>query len=1027
MLEKFYRDVLPEEGPYCLFTLHDKAHVWADSIAQLVTKTENRTDMLGVYFGTAGYRTTASREKTNVRALRALRIDIDAGAAKFAKDPKRNYRTRKLALAALIAFIKESGLVPTYIVSSGEGLHVYWCLDADCDPATWEQMAEGLQRRGEDCHLLIDTKCTKDTARVLRPPGSIHHEGARVTILQHTGVVWNVGTLRAMLVSDGAATDVVQLTPTRQYDMSVNEDVRIEVIHRPPVSALAVAEQCAALHHVAATGGEVPEPYWRAMLGLVKHTIEGDDLAHEWSMGHPDYDEEETQKKIEGWNAGPTTCAEFENHTDACRTCVHRGTVRSPVLLVNPPLPTPVPPPATDPAPRAAVSPAAPTPVPPLPPLANAKPWENHLPSKFEVRARLPGPGYDMVYMMPTGEQTEEGQAMAEPVPFTHTVFWMGHWADAEGDDVARVQVYKLDPSGSVSCFTLDQDVLAVKNDLIRFLGGQNIHLTNAKGAHMAIHDYARAALHLISQSGKRMQITDHLGMRILPSGELVATQGVHTIFADGHIERSMLSQKLETVAEQFQIPLPHEGVYGEWQPDVWPYIEERARRHVQFLQQYYGAPGLERFQLAIMMGLASPFMPFVTGEYQSGSVLPRGGLSVSLFSRESARGKTTAVQAAILAYGRPASLTNDGGASGSTELARVSRLSMHGSLPNIMDEMGSATAEAVASAVHMVANGAARERGSREGGLNISSPWALINLITTNTSQRDMIANVQESSDAIQRRLLEINVDGVPDHTHDLRHSFARDWAEINNQCVGAFGAIVHREICKLGLQKVTKLTMDCVEKADQMTGAKVSDRFQYRGLGALLAMHLVMKKAGFEVFNIKGVVDAFKIAHDATQDFIAQNMMPKDGLEILAKMLHELQPHTLITRDERPRVSGIEDREDVILNERIPDVVHVRHVIATGRSYLSVDAVKAWCRKYQVPETEITKRGRAEGVFKLYAGGRNSSEKYNLYKGLRQSTGTYIQCYSIDRKLLARKLGIADDGSVTVEPPVSNVVALR
>ncbi len=1025
MLEKFYADVLPQTGYFCLFNKETKQHIWAESHAELATLTRQLQDHEGIYFATASYQSAFARKQVNVRALRALRLDIDV-----AKPKGVSYPTKKVALAAVINFVKESQLVPTYIISSGKGFHLYWCLDKDCAPADWIPMAEGLQRRGVAAGLLIDSTCTIDTARILRPPGTVHHDDVRVTIAQGNGPIWNVADLRGRLVSGEAEIPVIpaDLTPTRSYDMSVNEDVRIEIVRRPPVSAIEVAGKCAALHYVASVGGDVPEPYWRAMLGLVKHTIEGEDLAHEWSMGHPQYDEDETQEKLDRWSAGPTTCAEFENHTTLCGQCPYRGQVRSPVLLVNPPLPASEPTVAAPAPASVAASPAGPAPLPPPPPVAT-RPWESHLPEGFVVKARVPGPGYQMIQMKIDDEDPDTGAPTAKPVPFASTVFWMGHWADAQGDDVARVQVYKLDPSGTTVSFTLDQDVLASRNKLVEFLGGQGIHITNNAGALMGLHDYSRAALQLISHTGKRMQITDHLGMRILPSGELAATQGAHTIFGDGRIERSMLSAKLETVADQFAIPLPNDGVYGEWKSDVWPYIEERARRYVQFLQKYYGAPGLEQFQLAIMMGLASPFMPFVTGEFQSGSVLPRGGLSVSLYSRESARGKTTAVQSAILAYGKPAALTNDGGSLGATPKARVARLSMHGSLPNIMDEMGSASPEDVADAIHMVANGAAREKADRESGLNISAPWALINLITTNTSQRDMIAVVQESSDAIQRRLLEINVDGMPDHTHDLRHSFARDWAEINNQCVGAFGAIVHREICKLGLLKVTQLTMDCVERADKMTGAKVADRFQYRGLGAMLAMHVVVKAAGFEVFPIKGVVDAFKVAHDSTQDFIAQNVMSKNPLDVLAKLLHDLQPNTLITKSELRRTPGREEPPDQMMNARMPDVVQVRHVQDIGRSYVSVDALKAWCRKHGIAEGEITKRCRAEGIFKLHAGGRNSSEKYNLFKGLRENTGTYIMCYTIDRRKLAQKLGVADEMSLTAQEPApaSNVVPLR
>jgi hypothetical protein len=1033
VLSKFYADVLPQTGYFCLFDHNTKQHIWAESHDELVHRTQRFADTPNVYFGTAGYNSTFNRKAPNVRTLRSLRLDIDAGAKKLAKHPDGAYPTQRDAIAAFVGFVTATGLKPTYLISSGEGLHVYWCLNEDLAPADWEPLGIALEALCKQHRLKVDPTTTKDTTRILRPPGTVHHDDVLVTILRDTGVIWTVDALRAKLAVAAPEPEVEIVVPEgRVYDTSINKDAIIEPTRRAPVSAIAVAGKCAALHYVARKGGNVQEPYWRAMLGLVKHTIEGEALAHEWSHAHAGsdggydgYDFDATQKKIDGWNAGPTTCAEFSNHTRLCETCEFRSpTLKSPITLVNPPVPVAAPEVAQV---TANIAPAA-APVAPLPPPPprSTRPWEGHIPDGFAVKSLSPKPGYVMVELKPGKEETAEGQPIEEPpVQFTSTVFWISHWADADEDNVARVQAYKLNPDGGTVAFTIDQNVLAIRPKLIEFLGGQGIQLTNHGRAQMSIHNFARDAVRAITHTGQRIQIGDHLGIRILPNGELAATQGMHTIFANGRIERSMVAKKLEMVANQFTIPLPGLG-HSDYGPDVWPYIEEKAKRHIAFLQKHFGGPGLERFQLAIMMGLASPFMAFATGEFQSGSVLPRGGLSVSLFSRESARGKTTAVQSAILAYGRPASLTNDGGALGATDNARVSRLAIHGTLPNIMDEMGSASSESVANAVHMVANGASRERGSREGGLNISAPFALINLITTNTSQRDMIANVQESSDAIQRRLLEINVDGMPDHSRTDRHSFASDWTEMNSQCVGALGAVIHREICKLGLQAMTAITTRACENADTATGGNVADRFQYRGLGAVVAMHHILSKIGIEIFPLAGVVEAFKVAHASGKEFIAQNIMPK-GLELLSRLLHDLAPNTLVTETDQRRINGYRDAAEHPLNVRMPDVVQARHIRALGRTYLSVEAAKAWCRKHNVPETEFTKPAREEGIFELFEGPRRlSSKKFDLFKGMDDCTHTYIPVYSIDKRLLAQKLGLPMD-DVTPPVPLNNVHPIR
>ncbi len=1025
MLENFYGDVLPQSGYFCLFNKSTKQHIWAESHDELIDLTKRYSDHEGIYFATASYQSVANRKQPNVRALRSLRIDIDVAKA---SNPDGSYANQKLALAAMIGFFKSEGLPPTYIVSSGKGFHVYWCMDADCAPADWVPMAEGLQRRGAAAGLLIDSTCTIDTARILRPPGTIHHDDVRVSIKHSSGLIWTVADLRGRLVS--ATTPDIPSAPAGKYDTSINREAIIEVVRRPPVSAIAVAQQCAALRFVADTGGKVPEPYWRAMLGLVKHTIEGEDLAHEWSMGHLNYDEEETQKKIDLWTAGPTTCAEFSNHTKACETCPHRGQYRSPVLLVNPPLPVAEPEPqVTATMASAAVS------APPRPPLST-KPWEGHLPPGYYVDTTPDGKTHSLYTLTKADppEQDDFGRDKMVKVPFTHNIWWLGQWAGTDhADEKARMTVHLLE-HGIVKTYTMEQNILAALPEFKKTLANMSIHPLPGRKESQAMLDYGLNLVRHIHQHGKRLQIADHLGLRILPGGELIATQGAHTIFPDGRIEHSMIAGHLVQVSRQFNVPLPAERPGGEWGPEVWQHIEPLARQHVQFLQTHYGRPGLERLQVAIMMGLASPFMPFVEGKFQSGSTLPRVGLSVSLFSRTSGAGKTTAVAAAIAAYGSPQDLINDGGAAGATEKARGSRLSIHGSLPHVMDEMGSNTPQAVAQAVSMIANGAPRERAGQAGGLNISAPWALMNLMTTNLSQRDMISAVQESSDAIQQRLLEINVDDLPEFDINQRNQFMLDWMGVQQKCIGALGAVIHREICKLGVVGVNNLVLSCVAKADQRLGGTQGSRFQYRGLGAMFALFIVLQKVGIEIFPMKGVLEAFKTAHDAGQLFIAENTLPTDGLELMARMLHDKMGETLVTDNEEPLSRHHENRSaNQMLNERMPNVVSVRHVRTTGISYVSKATMKEWCSLHGIGDQEMVKRARKEGVLIPFKQGERftPTDKYNLHKGMRAEGGGAVHCYKLDCHKLAALLGVqAGDvpgANAAPPPPPSNVVPLR
>jgi hypothetical protein len=215
-------------------------------------------------------------------------------------------------------------------------------------------------------------------------------------------------------------------------------------------------------------------------------------------------------------------------------------------------------------------------------------------------------------------------------------------------------------------------------------------------------------------------------------------------------------------------------------------------------------------------------------------------------------------------------------------------------------------------------------------------------------------------------------------------------------------------------------------VHRADERLGGKQGNRFQYRGLGAMFALFVVLKDIGIEIFPMKGVLEAFKQAHDAGQQFILDNVMPTNGLEILARGLHDLKPNIMVTRNETQRTRHDQGSVDTILNERMPNPVHGRHVLSLGRTYLTVEALRAWCKEKGISEQEVIKEARKEDVLVLFGERGATSEKFNLYKGMSVDSADLAKCYRIDTHKLARKLG--HDIDLTPTPvPVTNVVPLR
>ena len=335
-LREFYDRLLPKTGRYVLF--QNKQNTFHASLDELVAATERRIDTQGLYFATASYGREDNRTQANVVLLQAHRVDLDAGEAKHSKDPDGTYPTQREALASLVAAIKSGLPMPTLIVSSGEGLHVYWQLSAAASPANWKPVAKLFNAAGAALGLKIDTSCTADEARVLRPVGTLHKNGTRVAVLKDTGKTYTNDDLRTALtalVPEQETLPAMSYKPTR----SINDDVLGAMADRRDRDAGLIAANCPAMAAFK-RGDTLTEPHWRVGAGVLTYCRNGSVLMHEWSSADPRYNQREAQAKFDGWNGGPPRCGNLP----ICADCKHNGNLSSPVQLGDIPAePTPKP------------------------------------------------------------------------------------------------------------------------------------------------------------------------------------------------------------------------------------------------------------------------------------------------------------------------------------------------------------------------------------------------------------------------------------------------------------------------------------------------------------------------------------------------------------------------------------------------------------------------------------------------------------------------------------------------------------
>ena len=324
---EFLRAILPEEGLYCAVEIGDgrPKQSFFQSVEELSEYTLSVDRKLGavgaVYHGCASYLSNAGRSKLNVRGLRALWLDVDAGDGK-------PYADLEGAITALGGFLRVTGLPTPSLVSSGRGLHVYWPLDTTLDRLDWERYAQGLKALCFAKGFEAGPERTADAASILRPPGTMHRKGEPTEVV--CGRLEGPYPLSAFEVLLHAPQ-----TPTRarvgvpaapsHIPRGSGLSARLGNFFAPEnIDFTALTTGCAQLRQLETSHGNLPEPLWYACLGVLTFCGDGEEIAQRWSSGHPTYRPEETAARLQRARAlgGPTTCAHFKSLEPAtCAGC----------------------------------------------------------------------------------------------------------------------------------------------------------------------------------------------------------------------------------------------------------------------------------------------------------------------------------------------------------------------------------------------------------------------------------------------------------------------------------------------------------------------------------------------------------------------------------------------------------------------------------------------------------------------------------------------------------------------------------
>jgi hypothetical protein len=798
----FLRAILPESGTYAAWTKlagkrsYNRFFPTIEQLAQHIAAedAEGKT----VYHACASFVEPGKRTQAKIWGARSLWLDIDAGKH------GSPYATAVDAAEAVLRFAQQASLPRPTMVGSGGGIHCYWPLTESLGASDWVELATGLKAAAAAHQLHADPSRTTDLASVLRTPGTHNRKLETLRLVQ-------CGPLEGPydpdefyhLLSFGGGTNAVTHSgvPVRAFDKTQPpaqlSQLAAALIVEPeyaPVHADDVADRCAQVSRLRSTRGNIPEPEWYAVLGVLAFCEDGYEKAHEWSSGYAGYTEAETSAKLDRALSlsGATTCAKLEGvHAAGCAACPLRGHISSPIsagaargnVNVIP-----------------AVSATQQFPVLHSTPLSVLPP----VPAPFDWRNGA------LVCV------TEKGNESTDVLVSRHSIYLAGIGVgEVRGDRFAYHFRQWLPHRGWIECHVSAGKLFGAGGASELAERGAVVH------DHKLFLNYVRLAADLYHHSEKLKMHYDQCGWKddfseFLIGDALYSKEGVQ--------EGVTVSSELKTRAQWLG---PQEGNLQSWSNAA----------NALF------AVGGEAQSFALACSFAAPLMRLQATD--------EGGAVVNLLSRGSGTGKTTTLAAVSTAWGmkQGLSLTNI-----DTRVSKAITLGVLGNLPVVYDELGNRDPQVIRDFITTFTNGRDKMRGAQDGTINhTQAAWQTIMVTASNISIHDLLAHTG-GSDALAFRVLEFQCklpEGVSPSTGDrLRIAMEKNAGWAGDAFIDY---LMSPGVLPWAKQALEQWTADLWNTM----GNRPEHRFWVRTLGAVMVAGKLLNQAQILEFQPVRIID--------------------------------------------------------------------------------------------------------------------------------------------------------------------------
>lgn len=911
----FLKLILPEQGLYIAAMFpkgmkrapSHKVVETTDQLAKLVLWADRKH--FPVYHACASYEHAEGvwderkqkmrlRVVSNTYFVRAQWLDIDVG-------PGKDYATRKEALTALRDMCKALKIPLPLIVGSGpEGLHCYWVFTSDIPASEAASSAGAFSSALKSVGFKHDTTRTQDLASVLRPVGTHHRKGdpVEVEVLREAKPI-NYAKFTARF--DKFRAPVAPVIKGVQED-----DWGSGTGEFPPSSAKLIARRCGALREVGKVKGDVEEPYWRAMLGLLKYTIEGEPLAHKWSTGSSSYSEEETQEKLDGWVHGPTTCDTFSRYSKRCDNCPLRGKQASPISL--------------------GYSEDAPPPTKPAKKKALVNQPVDHYAKLIPDRDTMNVPFWPRGYSW-NGEQLlafhKDTDGGGEWVPFSDTLYYPFLRYETEDKTRAMKVCALTDPVRNIwRTFDVETKMAADSRTLATALGAHEVvYMPKSKDRNLK---FVQDVLHGIRDQGIETTTYNTFGWHgkgFVLGDVMVLNKGQAPIFLGS------------------KVPEDLSGSFG---------LKGTALEWADLINTIYNRTGAEPYQFIICASFASILIRLCDADMWHGipiGLTGPGGL-----------GKTTTCKVAVSAFGDPKKMTIQANDEGTTMNALIQRVGTMRNLPLVLDEITGRETSELQAMLFALSNGKPKLRLRPDGTeINPGQSWDTITFITGNLSITKMLADSDRvKADATQVRCFEIPLDeGFNDRV--FKDINAKDLIEhqLLAKQYGEVGRIFIRACLKNREKIANRLQRHRASFAGRVD-TESRERFYYDLIATVLEAADLAKQLGLIHFDVKKL-RRWALDHVTRLRSVRSHSLdtPEDYLQAFLSYLYQ---HTITTkyyRDGREKLPGT---ENVIAPMREP---LARHATEDRRFIVTLKAFNNWCATQKVNPTWLRHGLEASG----------------------------------------------------------------